>query len=317
MAWQHGVRAVSVLLLVWMAAWVTSDAAWGGEGKKLPKPETIELTTKDGVQLKATYYGQGEGSKAVPVILLHGFKSNRNAFADLARSLQQRGNVVIAPDLRGHGDSKRVVLPSGFGERTIEAAKLRRGDFEAMVPRDMEAVRRFLVTKNDAQDVNLNKLCVVGAGMGATIALHWAARDWTAPPLAVGKQGQDVKVIVLVSPVVSFKGIPVQDALRVFADRRVADQVSVMIIYGGDSTKAKQDAQRIHKRLERWHPQPGRGEPIAMQTLRLVPGRKTSLQGMKLLGAGGETLHQLIANFIQWRAADQDFPWSKRRRLGE
>ena len=58
MAWQHGVRAVSVLLLAWMAAWVTPGAAWGGEEKKLPKPEAIELMAKDGVQLKATYYGQ-------------------------------------------------------------------------------------------------------------------------------------------------------------------------------------------------------------------------------------------------------------------
>jgi hypothetical protein len=89
-----------------------------------------------------------------------------------------------------------------------------------------------------------------------------------------------------------------------------------MVLFGGDNTKAKQDAQSIHKRFERWHPQPGRGEPIAMQTLRLKQG-KTSLQGMKLLGAGGETLQQLIANFVQWRAADQDFPWSKRRRLGQ
>jgi pimeloyl-ACP methyl ester carboxylesterase len=316
MAWRPSNRVVVVLLTAWMAVWVASRAVWGSEQKKLPKPETIDLVTKDGVELKATYYGQREGRKAVPVILLHDYKSNRNAFADLAQSLQQRGNAVIVPDLRGHGESTRMLLPGGQGERTVEAANLRRVDFVAMVPFDLEAVRRFLVTKNDAQEVNLNQLSLVGAGMGATVALNWAARDWTAPPLAVGKQGQDVKVIVLVSPVASFKGIPVQDALRVLADRRVGNLISLMIIVGRDDPKAMRDAQRIHKRFERWHPAPGHGETIAQQTLRLESG-KTSLQGMKLLSAGGKTVQLLIADFIQWRAADQDFPWSKRRLAGE
>lgn len=85
MAWQHCDRASVVLLAVWMTAWLTSGTVRGSDQEKLPKPEVVELISKDGVQLKATYYGQREGSKAVPVILLHDYKSNRNAFADLCK----------------------------------------------------------------------------------------------------------------------------------------------------------------------------------------------------------------------------------------
>ena len=41
---------------------------------------------------------------------------------------------------------------------------------------DMEAVRSFLVGKNDKEELNLNRLCIVGLGMGATVAVNWAAK---------------------------------------------------------------------------------------------------------------------------------------------
>ena len=95
-------------------------------------------------------------------------------------------------DLRAHGESTKQLVGDG-GVVDLDPAKLWKEGLVAMSTLDMEAIRDFLVDKNDAGELNLNKLCMVGSGMGASVAVNWAANDWAAPPLAVGKQGQDVK----------------------------------------------------------------------------------------------------------------------------
>ncbi len=62
-----------------------------------------------------------------------------------------------------------------------------------MIDQDLEACKSFLMDKNNAGELNINKLCVVGVEMGAVVAVDWAAWDWHWPRLATGKQGQDVK----------------------------------------------------------------------------------------------------------------------------
>src|SRR4051812_12911603 len=77
---------------------------------KIPEPEEIDLTTKDGVVLRATYFAGTQGKESVPIIMLHGLGGKRNEFADLAKELQKtKGCAILCPDLRGHGDSTKVL----------------------------------------------------------------------------------------------------------------------------------------------------------------------------------------------------------------
>ena len=154
-------------------------------------------------------------------------------------------------DLRGHGASTRQTAPNGQ-TRQLDAAKLGRGDILAMAL-DMEAVRGFLVGKNDEGELNLNKLCLVGVGLGATVAVNWAAKDWSAPPLLIGKQGQDVKALVLVSPQWKYRGIMMQQGLQSPALKKGA---AWLLIYGEQDTDQTADARRIYRQLERFHPEP-------------------------------------------------------------
>jgi pimeloyl-ACP methyl ester carboxylesterase len=65
--------------------------------------------TSDGTTLAVHILGEGR-----PVVLLHGFLSSarRNWFAPgLAQALVQAGHQVIAPDLRGHGQSDAPTDP--------------------------------------------------------------------------------------------------------------------------------------------------------------------------------------------------------------
>src|SRR5262249_33658905 len=158
--------------------------------------------------------GTPEAKQTTPVVLLHDYKSSRSVFAQLAEKLQSPGNkepgrpsiAVVTVDLRAHGESLKQVFADG-SPVDLDPAKLNKDSLIAMATADMDAVRSFLVDKNDAGELNLNKLCLVGSGMGASVAANWALTDWSYPPLAVGKQGQDVKAVVLISPRWSYNGL--------------------------------------------------------------------------------------------------------------
>jgi pimeloyl-ACP methyl ester carboxylesterase len=284
-----------------------------------PPPEPLNLVAADGVQLKATYFpGSGQTTaqkkQTTPVVLLHDYKSNRAVFNPLIAQLQAPAEpaaeavhfAVIAVDLRAHGESVKQILPTGV-PADLDAAKLSKEGLEAMAALDMEAVRSFLVQKNDAGELNLNKLCLVGSGMGASVAANWALADWTAPPLAVGKQGQDVKAIALISPQWSYRGLSMQDPMR-FGPLK--QNVAWLLIGGGQDPKMKTDFDRLQKQLERGHPIVGNKAGGQRQgfAVNLLP---TTLQGDSLFGQSAAAISSQIVKFFTENVASLQHPWSQ------
>jgi pimeloyl-ACP methyl ester carboxylesterase len=294
-------------------------------------PEPVKLQTKDGVDLSITYYPSSVGKDATPVVLLHDYKDTQGIFSSLALRLQSPGEddkhkpfAVVTVDLRGHGASTKQAMPDG-SMREIDAAKLNKDDVLAMsgIGGDMEAVRTFLVGKNDKEELNLNRLCLVGAGMGATVAINWAAQDWVAPPLTVGKQGQDVKALVLISPRWKDHGVTVQDALKVTPFKQTVawmlvcgDAESAAKVGGAGAAASRQDAgavadaQRIFKQLEKFHPPPVSAKEAS--DLVTIP-EPTALQGGKLFTQLGPKLEDQVIEFLSVHVAQKDWPWVKRR----
>jgi len=283
-------------------------------------PEPARKWTKDGVELSLNYYPSSaskdpdRGKQVTPVVLLHDEKDTQGVFSSLATRLQSSGAdgkhpsfSVVTVDLRGHGASIRQTAPNG-ATRELDAAKLNRTDILAMSTQDMEAVRSLLVDKNDEGELNLNKLCLVGVGLGATVAVNWTAQDWSAPPLMVGKQGQDVKALVLISPHWKFRGVSLQRAMR---RPDLKKQVAWMLAYGEQNSEQVSDIKRILRQLERYHP-----EPVSAQapprTLLSLPF-PTALEGNSLLSQEGGPLEDKIVEFLTVHVADHDLPWIKRR----
>ncbi|MCH2114186.1 MAG: alpha/beta hydrolase [Pirellulales bacterium] len=286
----------------------TSQATLAQRSSRTADIEDIKLQTKDGVRLGATYYPSSMGKEAVPVVMLHDHKESRAIFHNLARMLQepnesgQNSHAVVTVDLRGHGESTKAA--SG---RELESARLKTRDFRDMVTYDMEAVRKFLVTKNDEAALNLNKLCLLGSGLGANVAIYWTAVDWSAPKLPRIKQGQDVKGLFLSSPSWSSHGLPLNQPLR---HPGVQSEVSVFLVYGEKISKAKKDAKTIHKNLARHHPKPKRGEK--MPELVAWP-LETELQATKLLVNPQFKILPHLNRFIGARLSAQDYEWLRRR----
>ncbi len=287
---------LSVLILA-----AASDAM-GQAKKELPDPYDIagnELLTPDGVALRATFFPSAKGKNAVPVILLHSWKGSRKEFATLASTLWQAGHAVLVPDLRGHGQS------TSQGGRELSASRIGAADIALMVQNDMETLKNFLVRKNNAEELNIEKLCLVGAEMGATVAANWTVLDWSWPQYPGVKQGQHVKALVLLSPERNFRGVGMEEFLK---NRLLNQFVSVYILFGNADPKVASRTELIYSTLAKLHPEPPEGQAEQDKTL-FFKGLDTKFQGSKLLGQRGLNVEQRIEKFIELRLVNKDYPW--------
>ena len=306
---------ISGLLSIGLVCWLLHPAAAlaqaTGPKAKIPPPEDVNFETKDGVNIRATYYAGLAKKESIPVIMIHGWEGARGEYDALAKSLQEAGSSCLVPDLRGHGQSTSQKLADG-STKTLAADKFRPSELDAMVL-DVEACKKFLMERNNRGELNINALCVIGADFGCILALRWSALDLTAPPLLAYKQGQDVKAIVLLSPLQAYKGLTVRDALAVPDIKRI----SMMIVSGKSDNKGAPEAKRLHQSLQTFHAKVNSNDQEDVkknQDLFLVQP-ETSLQGTKLLGPGLPVIVN-IGKFIELRLKNKlaDYSWSDRKR---
>jgi pimeloyl-ACP methyl ester carboxylesterase len=218
--------------------------------------------------------------------------------------LQQQGFAVFMPDLRGHGQSTVV----NGSDRKLDAATMPPQNFPAMITHDLEAVKRFIVARHNAGELNVDKLCLVGSEMGAVVAVNWAAQDWSWPDLQGVKQSKDVRAVVMLSPPRQFKNLSLAQALTF---PPIRDIISFFIIVGAEDLPGVATARSIAQQLERTRPKPTRVEEktVFLQDTEL----KTKLIGSKLLGEKSLGVENVIAEFLKLRVVDQAFePWKAR-----
>jgi alpha-beta hydrolase superfamily lysophospholipase len=227
----------------------------------------------------------------------------------LAEKLQDAGHAAIAIDLRGHGGSTKQSMPNGK-DRDIDSGRLNKDDLTKMYLQDVETAKQFLMEQNNAGEVNIDKLCIVGADLGAIVAANWAMLDWSWPPLATGKQGQDVKAVVLLSPPKTVRGLTIMPAI---SKRDVASKLSWLVVYGEQESDAK-DAKAVAGQLEKWLPKPPPEEVNEKQALYLLP-LPTNLQGAKLLTANNFPVAERLMKFIDLRLVKKSYPWSSRKTM--
>jgi len=139
--------------------------------------------------------------------------------------------------------------------------------------------------KNNAGELNIDKLCVVGAEMGASVALNFAEYDAVGydnkvPSYGPLKLGRFVKLLVLVSPKWSFTGLPLGHSV---GNPVVKNDIALLILVGKQDPKAMKEAKRIHDVFEKSHPEPrDDDDKLDKQTLVMLLF-DTSLQGTKML----------------------------------
>lgn len=240
-----------------MAAPVSAPAA-------TPKPDTKDAVTRfdveasDGATIAAWHYPVGEDvTPSGIVILLHDLGGSHQTVEPLARSLQAAGCVVVAPDLRGHGESRLASLPSTQDD---QSRLLKKADFDMMaatrggrirdqsaVRGDVECLRNWIVRETREGLIPKAPLFVVGAGLGASVGAHWTAADAAWPDSTSGPQGRDVAGLVLISPGYAIKGFSLGPAL---GSERVRHSLPLLVIAGADD----RDAVKVFDQVRRLRP---------------------------------------------------------------
>ncbi len=124
--------------------------------------------------------------------------------------------------------------------------------------------------------------------------------------MATGKQGQDVKALVLISPEWTHRGLHINEAIE---QPQVRAALSIIIIAGERKSKERHDAQRLYNALAQFRPDPDSGAPQTLW-LRSLP---TSLQSTQLLNEKRMGADDMIEKFIELRLVNVDVPWHERR----
>lgn len=272
--------------------------------KEIPEPEAIQLITKKtGLQLHATYFGSNMEKEAAPIILLHPWEEQGALYYKFAKELQAMGYAVLVPDLRGHGKS---VQAAAARDGKIDLTKMGKVDYGFIIAEDMEALKGFLIKQHNEGKLNIELLSVVGVGEGAMFGTLWGVNDWSFASLPGFKQGQDVKALVLISPVMTMKGMNAETALK----NPIFRQLSFFLVAGSSSDSSK-NLGRMLKTLEKTHTYDEKD--LDSSNLWLAEPN-TSLEMAKFVN-NQPGLSKAVDNFLSKRvkAYSKQLPWAERK----
>jgi pimeloyl-ACP methyl ester carboxylesterase len=195
---------LAVLALAALTAGLASAGAWDKE---------VVLRTADGVRIDGTFYAPVRPGPRPSVILLHMLNRSQRDWEEFARTLTEEGYAVLAIDLRGHGKSIHGV---GSWRSFTDAG------FQAMA-KDVAAAHQYL---RKAPEADGERLAVIGASIGANVALIYGSRE------------PAVKTLVLLSPGLEYRGVETREAMRLYAPRPVLIAASREDSYSAQSSAA-------------------------------------------------------------------------------
>lgn len=226
------------------------------------------METDDGVLLQGTLL-EPEGTPAGCVVLLHMFARDREDWAILAPGIRRLGLGLYAPDLRGHGDSRtrRGEIYSYFDFLPPDFARM---------PSDVGAALDFLGPR---RQIDPSRMALVGASVGASAALAWAA-----------DHAEDVRTLVLLSPRWDFRGLNVREAVP-----RAA--AIPCLVLAGEAEEHLDQAREIAEALQAGNPE------TRLVTFPPVPQRED--HGTALLSGEGRG-DAVRAQILDWLRARLD-----------
>ncbi len=206
--------------LVWPSAEPrTSD---GAQGSPVAQSEQVELQTADGVQIVGDLYTPAQENGAA-VILLHMMNRDRASWKELAQKLVDGGYLVLAIDLRGHGES--VVQNDDGKEQLLDYQTFSDAEHQAS-SQDVVAAREFI--EAGSQKIGQENILLVGASIGANLALEFLAESPAIPGA------------VLLSPGANYRGIAAEPAAQALSPGQ-----SLYIIAGGQDAASAAAAAAI------------------------------------------------------------------------
>lgn len=265
-----------------------------------------DFITSDGVQLVGTYYPSTVGKEAVPVMIIQDLDEDRKTLHPLALALQEQGCAVVTLDVRGQGDSNKLIQKlrgkNDVIEKPLPKILPNRDNLKRMVEFDIETFKRFLNRQNNDGKLNVKKLCLVGVGgSGCALATAYAALDCS---WASQGQGADVRALALVSPRLKSGLASMPSPLP-----RSLNALAVYVWYGAEDVKVAREGEAIGKMFKQQRP--GDEKKEVLERLFYEVKIPTRLQGLKLITTENSVVERHLKKFIEIKLQKKDFPaWS-------
>lgn len=188
-----------IILAILLICFVFGPIATNAAEKKKKTVRNIEIQTKDEMILSGTLSipkSANINNKVPLVILLHSLGSNRFVYEPLANELKEKNIASIALDVRGHRQSTTKLS----GKKSFWQ-NYRNKTYEKY-PTDIQEIINF--AKENYVAIDANRVSVVGADINANAA-----------SIAAGKNPKEIKSLVLITPILEFKGLkPAQSLMN-------------------------------------------------------------------------------------------------------
>ena len=304
-----------------------------------PTSLRVPITTADGVELDGTYFRSPKIGRDAPcVILVHryGLDRSKSDWTALARRLQEAGFAVLTFDLRGHGGSTQISNPDVFwrvpynrmgiygGMNSTRKSTLNFADFKPsylpFLVNDVAAARRFFEQKNDAGEVNVHSLIIIGAEAGADLGFLFTAAEYsriyrigvmaTQSNGTPYNAGDDIAAAVWLSlsarpaAPAGAPSFPFVSWIR--SHPRMRERTAMSFIFGDKDVRSKSDSELAYRTLT------GSIGPDKHKLDVLYPIRGTDLAGPALLGQSTLQTTDHIVNFCNKVMADRRaIPWTE------
>ncbi|MEE2712519.1 MAG: alpha/beta fold hydrolase [Planctomycetota bacterium] len=168
----------------------------------LTAQEEVRFAASDGQPLSGLY-SPPAGTPRGGVLLLHMYRSNRTAWRPIQGRLAASGFHVLALDLRGHGKSSKDAQGESVDVSRDRTEDPKTNPFLKM-HLDAKAGIDLLVKRGAPPD----RLAVVGASVGCSVALHTAHLHPDA-----------VTAVVLMTPGTAYLGVPSVEHGKTWGDR--------------------------------------------------------------------------------------------------
>ncbi|MBE7515311.1 MAG: alpha/beta fold hydrolase [Chloracidobacterium sp.] len=185
-----------------------------------PKAEAVTFDAPDGVKLVGSFY-KAQKVNSPAVLLMHQWEANRHTFDEFAERINKAGYAVLSLDGRGFGDSTKTA-----DGKSVKAGRTD-ADVKAMLG-DVNSAVEFL---GKQENVDANKIGIVGASYGSSLAILYAADH------------PNIAAVVLLSPGLNYFGnMPTEPAVKKYGSRPI-------LLVAAEDDKESADAVRQLKEV--------------------------------------------------------------------
>lgn len=194
---------------------------------QIPAPQTIKFTSAENVEIVGTFY-ESPKANSPAVLLLHQWGSSRKPYENFAKRLQAKGFGVLAIDGRGFGESVKTTdgkaVGTDRGDETVKGMKA-----------DVDNAFQFLTKQ---KNVDAQRICIVGASYGSSLAMIYAAEI------------KQIKAVALLSPGLNYFGnLPIEDAVKNYSER------PVLMVAAEDDKESAETVKKLKQVNEKYETQ--------------------------------------------------------------